>query len=194
VLTWPVVTLIIIYLFRSHLERLFRQFSDRLGAAETLKLGLMGQEVQISGTVKELAKDRALLAQSKISEASASKLQLIDQAARELNDILADMTGFKLLESEGSIRIENLVYAVMTGMGMNVDPPAGRLPKVILGMRKEVERILWALQSLSYAKMVGDSEYKLTSEGRQFFRRVAEQQDEFLARFNMAKERAHDAH
>jgi len=194
VLTWPIVTLIIICLFRPHLERLFRQFSDRLEAAETVKFDLLGQEVQISGTVKELARDRALLAQSKLAEASSSKLQIIDQAARELNDISADITGLKLLESKGPIRIEDLVYAVMTAIGMNRNRSYEHSPMVILGMRKDVERILWALQNLSYAKMVSDSEYELTAEGRQFFERVAERQDEFLTRFNMAKERAHDAH
>jgi hypothetical protein len=182
VLTWPAVALVVVLLFRPHLERILRQFSDRLGTAETLKLGVMGQEVQISGTAKELAKERALLAQSPTSEASPDKLQAIDRAARELNNPFADLIGLKLLQSKTPIPLENLVHAVVTAMSTGPEPPK-HPPMVILAMTREVEKVLATLQSLAYARVKG-GEYELTSEGRHFFQRVAKQQGEFLARFN----------
>lgn len=182
VLTWPAITLIVVLLFRGHLERILRQFSDRLGTAETLKLGVMGQEVQISGTAKELAKERALLAQSSTSEASPGKLQAMDRAARELNNPMADLIGLNLLKSNTPIRLENLVHALVTAMSTGPEPPK-HPPMVILAMTREVEKVLATLQSLNFAKARG-GEYELTAEGRRFFQRVADQQGEFLARFN----------
>jgi len=54
---------------------------------------------------------------------------------------------------------------------------------VILAMTREVEKVLATLQSLHFAKEKA-GEYELTVEGRRFFQRVADQQGEFLARFN----------
>jgi len=149
--------------------------------AETLKVGVMGQEVQISGTAKELAKERALLAQS-TSEVAPGKLQIMDRAARELNNPMADLIGLKLLQSSTPIRLENLVHALVTAMSTGPEPPK-HPPMVILAMTREVEKVLATLQSLHFAK-VKEGEYELTAEGRRFFQRVADQQGEFLARFN----------
>lgn len=182
VLTWPIVALIIVLIFRPHLERILRQFSDRLGTAETLKLGVMGQEVQISGTAKELAKERALLAQSPSAGTSPDKLQAIDRATRELNNPFADLIGLKLLQSKIPIRLENLVHAVAAAMSTGPEPPK-HPPMVILAMTREVEKVLATLQSLVYAR-ARNGEYELTPDGRRFFQRVADQQGEFLARFN----------
>jgi hypothetical protein len=185
VLTWPVVVLVIIFLFRPYLERILRQFSDRLGSAETLKLGVLGQEVQISGTAKELAKERVLLAQSSDPRESTDKLQLVDQATRELNNPFADLVGLKLLNTDGGIRLENLVHAVVRAMSPGGSQPE-QPPMVILAMTREVNKILAQLQNLGYANVKKD-EYALTPAGRSFFKRVAEQQGEFLARYNALK-------
>src|SRR5262245_46785413 len=98
-LLWPVVTLTVVLMFRSHLGRLFQQVSDRIGTAETLKLGIAGQQVEISGTAKELAKERARLAQSSDPQISMEKLEVIDQASRELSNPIADVIGLKLLQT-----------------------------------------------------------------------------------------------
>lgn len=133
VLVWPIVTIAGVLIFKPHLERIFRQFSDRLGTAETLKLGVLGQEVQISGTAKELAKERARLAQSSGAPDSENKLQAIDQAARELNNPVADVVGLELVHTKGGLRLENLVRAVLGAFAASTGgkPPSENPPMVI---------------------------------------------------------------
>jgi hypothetical protein len=185
VLLWPVVTLIIVMMFKSHVERFLLQLSNRVGSAETLKLGVMGQEVQISGTAKELAKERALLAQSPDPQGSTEQLEAIDQATRELNNPIADVIGIELLRAKGAARIENLVHNLVTTIVPNKDP-SEQPPMMILQMMREVEKVLRTLQNLGYAT-AKDEGYQLTEVGRRFFQRVADHQSDVLARFKAIK-------
>jgi hypothetical protein len=185
VLLWPVVTLIIVMMFKSHVERFLLQLSNRVGSAETLKLGVMGQEVQISGTAKELAKERALLAQSPDPQGSTEQLEAIDQATRELNNPIADVIGIELLRAKGAARLENLVHNLVTTIVPNKDP-SEQPPMMILQMMREVERVLRTLQNLGYATGK-DEGYQLTEVGRRFFQRVADHQSDVLARFKAIK-------
>jgi len=188
VLTWPAVALIVVLLFRPHLERILRQFSDRLGTAETLKLGIMGQEVQISGTAKELAKERAMLVQTPIADNTSGRLQVVEEATRELNNPLADVVGLKLLQSTEPIQLENLVHAIVSAFG--IGGIVGRLykqpPMVILSITREVEKVLAILQKLGFLK-AEDGAFELSPAGRRFFQRVADHQSEFLARYHAVK-------
>jgi hypothetical protein len=185
VLLWPIVTLIIVIMFKPHVERLLLQLSNRVGSAETLKLGLMGQEVQISGTAKELAKERALLAQSADPQGSGPQIEAIDQATRELNSPMADVIGIGLMHAAGPIRIENILREMVRA----IDPKqnvADAPPMVILSMTREVEKVLGNLQKLGFAT-AKDEAYELTESGRRFFRRVADHQSDLLARFKALK-------
>src|SRR5262245_29542232 len=119
----------------------FRQLSDRVGAAETSKFGVMGQEVQItSGTAKELVRERARLEQSS-DETCTGKLKAIDQAAEELNSPIADLIGSKLLQTKGAVRLENLVHATLAALAPD-KRPAEQPPMVILGVTRGVEKLL----------------------------------------------------
>jgi hypothetical protein len=184
-LLWPAVTLTVVLMFRSHLGRLFQQVSDRVGTAETLKLGIAGQQVEISGTAKELAKERARLAQSSDPQISTEKLEAIDQASRELSNPIADVIGLKLLQTHGAVRIENLVHAALAAFVAD-KRPAENAQMFILAMKNGVEKILDALRALGYVETKQD-EYKLTNAGRDFFQRVERHQSDFLARFKELK-------
>jgi len=185
VLLWPIVTLIIVILFKPHVERLLLQFSNRVASAETLKVGVMGQEVQISGTAKELAKERALLAQSPDPQGAGPQLETLDHATRELNNPGADAIGMALLRATGPMRVEHVLQEMLR----TFDPKqnlAEAPPMVMFGMTREVEKVLAILQKLGFAN-AKDEAYELTDSGRRFFQRVADHQSDLLARFKALK-------
>jgi hypothetical protein len=186
VLLWPVVTLTIILVFTPHLGRILQQVGDRVGTAETLKVGVMGQEVQISGTAKELAKERALWAQSPDPQISTKKIEAIDQATRELANPIADLIGLKLLQSKGVVRLENLVHAALAAISPD-KPPEEHPPMEILVVTRSVEQILATLRTLGYVVEAKQDEYEFTDAGRRFFQRVSDRQSDFIARFKALK-------
>jgi len=53
-IAWPLIVLFLVLRFRSSILRILNAIGDRLASAETVKFGVFGQEVQISGTAKEL--------------------------------------------------------------------------------------------------------------------------------------------
>lgn len=181
-LAWPLVTLLIVWWFRSHLERILGHFGDRLKTAETLKLGVMGQEVQISGTAKELVKERELLVQSPSMQASDEKLLKLDRATRQLNTPMADFTGMTLLSSPEPLKLEELASRIIKTMNPR-EVPSSHPPFMLVMIGKQVEEMINALKSLSYATE-GEKGYELTEEGRAFFKRVQDRYGEFLARFH----------
>jgi hypothetical protein len=185
VLLWPIVTLTIVLMFRTHLGRLFQQVTDRVGTAEILKVGIAGQHVEISGTAKELANERARLAQGADPQISTEKLQTIDQASRELSNPIADVIGLKLFQASGGVRIENLVHAAIAAFVPD-KRPAENAQMFILAMRTGVEKILDALRALGYVEAKAD-EYMLTSPGRAFYQRVEHYRSDFLTRFKALK-------
>jgi len=179
VLIWPAVILAIVLIFKSHLEQILRQFSDRLGTAENLKFGLMGQEVNISGTAKVLEKERAFLAQSSDPQIFQSKLQAIDRAARQLSDPIVDVIMLTLLRTKGVARVDKIVQAVIDA---RFDKTQFLSPVLISGLKDSVERALATLQALEYVD-AKDNEYELTDAGRLVFQRVAEHESEVIARY-----------
>jgi hypothetical protein len=186
VLLWPAVTLTIILMFAPHLGRILQQLSERVGTAETLKVGVMGQEVQISGTAKELAKERTLLAQSSDPQIATKKIEAIDQATRELADPIADLIGLKLLQSKGVVRLEGLVHAALAALDPDKQP--SELPQmVIMAVTRSVDQILASLRTLGYVIEAKQDEYELTDAGRRFFQRVSDRQSDFMARFRALK-------
>jgi len=184
VLLWPIVTLVIVMLFKPHVEQFLLQLSRRISSAETLKFGVMGQEVQISGTAKELAKERAILAQS--PDPQGEQIEAIDQATRDLNNPMADVIGIALLHARAPMRLENVVHALVTTFMPNKRPADQPPPMVILQMTREVEKVLGTLQKLGFAE-AHDETYQLTESGRRFFQRVADHQSDLLARYQALK-------
>jgi hypothetical protein len=175
VLIWPAVILAIVLIFRSHLERILRQLSDRLGTAETLKLGPAG--VQVSWSAKELAKD--FLAQSSDPQVSEGKRQAIDDdAARALSDPITDVVGLALWRQKGPARVGEIVQAVVD-LVWSTDNVSLLF---ISGLRRRVEKALTALQALDYVE-AKDNEYDFTAAGRRFFQRVTEHEPEVLNRY-----------
>jgi hypothetical protein len=183
VLTWPIVTLLIVWQFKPYLERILGQFSDRLKTAETLKLGVMGQEVQISGTAKELLKERELLTQSGFLSSSTEKVLAIENATRELNNPMADVVGMALLSAQEALTIEELTRRILKTMNPKESPTTEHAPFMLVMLSKQIEKMLASLQSLDYVELTGET-YSLSSAGRDFFQRVQERYGEFLARFN----------
>jgi len=179
VLIWPAVILAIVLIFKSHFEQILRQFSDRLGTAETLKVGLMGQEVNISGTAKVLAKERAFLAQTSDPQVSKSELQAIGQAARDLSDPIFDLIMLTLLRTKGAARVENIVQATIDA---RFDKEEYLSPALISGLKRSVEKALATLQALHYVD-AKDNEYELTDAGRLVFQRVGEHESQVLERY-----------
>lgn len=155
VLIWPAVILAIVLIFRSHLERILRQLNDRLGTAETLKLGPTG--VQVSWSAKELAKD--FLAQSSDPQVSEGKRQAIDdEAARALSDPITDVVGLALWRQKGPARVGEIVQAVVD-LAWSTDNVSLLF---ISGLRRRVEKALAALQALDYVE-AKDNEHDFTA-------------------------------
>ena len=175
VLIWPAVILAIVLIFRSHLERILRQLSDRLGTAETLMLGPTG--VQVSWSAKELAKD--FLAQSSDPQVFKGKRQALDgEGARALSDPITDVVGLALWRQKGPARVGEIVQAVVD-LAWSTDNVSLLF---ISGLRRRVEKALAALQALDYVE-AKDNEYDFTAAGRRFFQRVTEHESEVLNRY-----------
>lgn len=50
VLTWPLIVVFLIIRFRPNIEDLLAKLSERFGSAEKVTLGVLGQQIEISGT------------------------------------------------------------------------------------------------------------------------------------------------
>jgi signal transduction histidine kinase len=181
VLTWPLVTLVIVWQFRPHLERILKQFGDRLKTAETLKVGVMGQEVQLSGTARELVKERDLLVQTGKLDESTQQALAIDAATRELNNPMADLVGMILLAASEAMPLEEITRRLIKTMSPN-EAPNQQTPFMVVMMSKEIEKMLMSLQSLAYIQC-HDDVYALSQSGREFFQRVQERYGLFMAKF-----------
>ena len=55
-MAWPLVVVIIVLRFKPQIDDILRAFNARMGAAESVKLGVMGQQLELSGTARELLK------------------------------------------------------------------------------------------------------------------------------------------
>ena len=57
-LAWPLVVVAIVVGFRGPLARILSAVGEKLEKADTVKVGVLGQEIEISATAKELSADR----------------------------------------------------------------------------------------------------------------------------------------
>jgi hypothetical protein len=180
VLVWPLITVLLILLFRKQIADILRNFSARMSTAETLKLGIMGQEVELSGTAKELIKEQAELLSTPSDDISAQKrAEQIEKSIKQLSDPFADVVGVTLFNSKNTaLALEEITYRVMAQIGIKGEIP----PLTIISISNEIEKILNELIGLNLAKF-RRQKYRLTDDGEIFFRRVMEKQAAILKRF-----------
>lgn len=181
VLTWPAVTLLIVWQFRPHLAKILDQIAVRLKTAETLKVGVMGQEVQISGTAKELVNERNILLESGQLDTSTDKALAFEAATRELNNPMADLIGMILLKTDSAMSLEEVTKKLVETFNPK-ESPTQHSPFVIVILSKQVEKMLGSLEGLGYVATSNET-YMLTPAGRDFFTRVQDRFGLFFAKF-----------
>jgi hypothetical protein len=187
VITWPLVVLFLVLRFRASIARILNAVGDRLASAETVKVGVFGQEVEISGTAKELQVVRQeLLATSSGDQDAQEKAGRILQAIPQLNNPIADIIGVALLNATRSgLTADDLLETVLNALSPKKDRERLRAEQaqfVLLSMAREVEKVLVQLVELDFAR-AEDGRYSLTSAGRDFFKKVAARQRHLLSRF-----------
>ena len=188
VIAWPLVALFLVLRFRASISRILKAVGDRLASADTVKLGVFGQELQISGTAKELqVAGQQLLDTSPGDERAQEKAGRMLRAIPQLNNPIADIVGIALLKAprEG-LSTDELLEGVLNAISPRKDRerfPAEQAQFVLMSMSREVEKILTELVQLDFASVSGER-YLLTSAGRDFFKNVAARQQHLLSRFS----------
>ena len=187
VLAWPLVVLLLVLRFRTSILRILNAIGDRLPSAETVKVGVLGQEVEISGTARELkAAGQELLAASAGDQLVQQKAGRILQAIPQLNHPVADIVGVALLDAprEG-LTSDALLEKVLDSFAPRKDRERFKNEQVqfvLMSMAREVEKVLAQLMELDFAEVKGER-HSLTSAGRVFFEKVAARQRHLLSRF-----------
>jgi hypothetical protein len=179
-LAWPAAVVFLLLKFRSTVERIFKQLGTRLGAAESVELGLFGQDIKISGTAKELIREASELESSEPDGPEQGKVEQIQGSLKNLVSPLADSVGTALLKSGKKMTIVEVVAVV----ALSILAPGKKLnwsEAAVAMFSREVEKVLEELVKLQLAATDGKN-YWLTKAGDIFFNRVFEQQA------NMAKE------
>jgi len=187
-LAWPIVVVFLVVRFRSGLQDLLLQFGGRVRSAESVKLKILDQEIELSGTAKELIREREELLQDRTSGAAAlKKAERIRRYLDRLANPMSDAIGLALLENEpDGARIEELVRDVWKmlspEMAIKKQPP---VPIAVLAMHREIETTLAQFAALGLVSVVRET-YQLTAAGRDLFNKVRANQDRLLARFDQA--------
>jgi hypothetical protein len=187
VIAWPLMVLFLVLRFRASIVRILNAVGDRLASAETVKVGVFGQEVEISGTAKELQVVRQeLLATSSGDQDAQERAGRILQAIPQLNNPIADIVGVALLNApRNGFAVDDLLETVLNALSPKRDRERFRAEHaqfVLLSMAREVEKVLAQLVELDFARAEGER-YALTSAGRDFFKKVAARQRHLLSRF-----------
>jgi hypothetical protein len=181
-LAWPLVLLILVFRFSMSVESIILRVSERLGTAETLKVGIMGSQVEISGTAKELLKERHELISQGGSEEARQFAQKIDQSVPRLSNPMSDLVGISLLRGgKQGLSLEEIIEAVWKAFSPEQKPP-DLSPMAVIALSTELEKILMELKQLD---LVSESEgkYQLTSRGRELFEKVSAKQEQLLRKF-----------
>lgn len=191
VLAWPIVAVGLVLHFRRPLARILSAIGEKLASAETVKVGLLGQEVEISGTAKELRAERQeLLAAPSDDREARAKARLVERAIPELNSPIADIVGIALLRApRDGFSIDDLIGQVLSAFGTAADLAKPQARLVLTSVSREVDKVLANLTGLKFASMVA-GRYRLTDAGRDFFGRVAAREERLVARFASAPTRA----
>ena len=187
-LAWPIVVVFLVVRFRSGLQDLLLQFGGRVRSAESVKFKILDQEIELSGTAKELIREREELLQDRTSGTAAlKKAERIRRYLDRLANPMSDAIGLALLENEpDGARIEELVRDVWKmlspEMAIKKQPP---VPIAVLAMHREIETTLAQFAALGLVSVVRET-YQLTAAGRDLFNKVRANQDRLLARFDQA--------
>jgi hypothetical protein len=193
-LAWPLTILLLVLKFRANIARILGALGDRLASAESVKVGLLGQEVVISGTAKELqAAGQELVAASHQDQGAKEKARRILQAIPQLNNPIADLVGITLLNARNGLTVDDLLGAVLDTLSPRKerDTLRGEQAQLLLmSMAREVEKVLAQLSELGFARVDGEG-HSLTPTGREFFQKVVTRQQHLLSRF--ARGRAESA-
>ena len=187
-LAWPLVVVFLVLRFRLSILQILDAVGSRLASAETVKVGVLGQEVEISGIAKELKMaGQELLAASGGDEYAQQKADQLLSAVPELNNPIADIVGVALLDAQNEgLTTDSLIEAVLDSFNPRREeaPLKSKQAEFILvSMAREVEKVLAKLQDIEFATVDHDR-HSLTSTGIEFFRKVAARQKSLLARFS----------
>jgi hypothetical protein len=186
-LAWPLIVLFLVLRFRASIVRILNAVGDRLASAETVKVGVFGQEVEISGTAKELQVVRQdLLANSSEDQEAQERAGRIQKAIPQLNKPMADIVGVALLNTpRGGLTADDLVETVLNTLSSKGDRGRFRAESaqfLLISMAREVEKVLAQLVELDFVMAKGER-YSLTTAGQEFFEKVAVRQQHLLSRF-----------
>jgi len=169
-LAWPVVVFLLILQFRKVIHEVLSQLVERLRSAESVKFGVMGQEIELSGTA------RMLLAQ---------RPNVQDPAIERLNNPLADMVGVALLEAPShALPQDELLPAIAHAMGLKIQKPQQAF--IASALMKQLEPIVDELSSQGLISLT-DGVSALTADGVDFFTRVRKHQQHALAMLTRQK-------
>jgi len=184
-LAWPIVVLILVLRFHKALSKILAGLSDRFRTADKLKLGLMGQEVELSGTAQVLLQQKdELLRQANNQVGANIEAAQIQQSAQQLNNPLADIIGTALLRSRShGLMLEEIVQAIFAtfspqGSNRAQEPQS----YVLIAMADQAEKCIEAMVAAGLAAREGDR-VALTDKGVEVFEKVAQKQSTFLKRF-----------
>ena len=167
-LIWPATVLLIVIMFKSYVEQLLKQLSDRFPALEKVKFG----SNEISFTANIVA--HQVRTDPQISE---GERQAIDQNWSAIIDPIADVIALRLWRTKASA--EQLTREILEPTRLSGEEfSAGFLYTWML----RVKKILDVLQALRYVQ-AKDDRYELTETGRIMFKDVVEHESTILAQF-----------
>jgi hypothetical protein len=181
-LAWPIVTLILVLRFHSALSQILTGLSDRFRTADKLKLGVMGQEVELSGTAQVLLHRKDELLRNADSEGGATvEAAQIQKSAQQLNNPIADIIGIALLRSRATgMTLEQIVQAIMVILAPKTEPA----PFLLITMADQAKKCLDAMITAGLAEQRGQYAM-LTDKGVDVFESVEKSQTSFLKRFRL---------
>jgi hypothetical protein len=184
-LAWPLIVLALVLKFRGAITGILLAIGNRLASAETVKFGVLGQEVELSGTARELkVEQKQLLVASKTDREARERAGRVAEAIPELNNPVADMVGLALLEAPGAgLSLDELLERVVAQMGSEDALRGPQASLLLSGMSREIEKVLTRLAELGFTT-VDHGRYLLSGTGRDFFGRVAARHKHLLERFS----------
>lgn len=181
-LAWPLVTLVLVLKFRNVINGLLQAVTGRLASAETVKLGVLGQEVELSGTAKELRVERQQLLTAPGDGEARHRAGQLDQAISELNNPVADILGITVLQAgPAGLPLDDLVEHVVIAMGGETVLRGPQAAIMLSSVSREVDKMLARLQELDLVNLDRER-YALSQKGAEFFGRVAARQKHLLQR------------
>lgn len=187
-LAWPLTVLALALKFRGAIARILLAIGSRLESAETVKFDVLGQEVELSGTARELkVEQQQLLVASKTDREARERAGRVAEAIPELNNPVADMVGLALLEASGAgLSLDELLERVVVQMGTENALQGPQASILLSSMSREIEKVLTRLTELGFT-IVDHDRYMLSGTGRDFFERVAARHKHLMERFSVKK-------